>query len=445
MQDPDWTLVGWSGEYGFAPANYIEIDQDSAELEQEETSSTLAPATLPTPPGIRSLPSLTLPPRSHSPASPLPPSPGLTPPDLEKPLPTPRIEDGEGPPPPTPPRPVSMVGPPANNRLSMLPHQTQHRGQSPTSNSSRSPRMQQTSPHHARFTDDHFDSDSDSGPSLPVKRPPHERRSIRRSVHGDERLHPVEPGSPTHIPPGFRAFPVQELIGKKKHAALLAVGPDRIILIPDKSTLPRQEWSIENMLNYSVEGKHVFIDCNYPTKAMDLHAGSKEGAAEIFSALGEINGAARAAGLREVLSAAESKYPRSDTIGTILWDFVAGGQDEVSVAAGDEVTILDDKDADWWLVKRTVNGAEGVVPSSYIERGRTEISASVDGKSKESKSKASHHSSDKPRSNASPSLPSGVQLPVRTTSLAGKRHGGESGTAPKTSISPSEYLGLEYV
>lgn len=436
--------MGCNGEYGFAPANYIEINQDSASLEHEETQSTLAPATLPTPPGIRLPPSLTLPPRSHSPASPLPPSPGITPPDLEKPLPTPRIEDGDEVP-PTPPRPISMVEPSANNRLSMHPHQTQHRGQSPTSNSSRSPRVQQQSPpHRARFADDEFDSDSD-GPSLPVKRPPHERRSFRRSVLGDDRLHPVEPGSPTHIPPGFRTFPVQELIGKKKHAALLALGPDRIILVPDKSTLPRQEWSIENMLNYSVEGKHVFIDCNYPTKAMDLHAGSKEGAAEVFSALGEINGAARAAGLREVLSAAEPKYRRSDTIGTILWDFVAGGQDEVSVAAGDEVTILDDKDADWWLVKRTVNGLEGVVPSSYVERGRTEITPSIDGKSKESKPKASH-SSDKPRSNASPSLPSGVQLPVRTTSLAGKRHGGESGTAPpKTSNSPSEYLGFGYL
>jgi len=179
------------------------------------------------------------------------------------------------------------------------------------------------------------------------------------------------------------------------------------------------------MLNYSVEGKHVFIDCNYPTKAMDLHAGSKEGAAEVFSALGEINGAARAAGLREVLSAAENKYRRSDAIGTILWDFVAGGQDEVSVAAGDEVTILDDKDTDWWLVKRTVNGEEGVVPSSYVERGRADIAASIDGKTKEAKARSSAHGGDHARTGSSPSLPSGVQLPVRTTSLATKRQGGE--------------------
>lgn len=253
-----------------------------------------------------------------------------------------------------------------------------------------------------------------------MKRPPHERRAQRQQTGGYEpdRLHPVDMGSPTHIPPGFRTFAVQELIGKKKHAAMLALGPDRIILIPDKSTLPRQDWSIENMMNYSVEGKHVFIDVNYPTKAMDLHAGSKEMAQEVFSALGEINGAARAAGLREVLSAAENKH-RGANIGTILWDFVAGGQDEVSVAAGDEVTILDDKDHDWWLVKRTVNGAEGVVPSQYVEKGRkTDIAPSIDGHIKKSKNS---NSNDHNRTASGASLPSGVELPVRTTSLAGKR------------------------
>lgn len=417
-QDPDWTLVGYNGEYGFAPANYIEIDEQG-----EEASPAPAPVPAPVPVAARPPPALTLPPRSHSPSPPLPPSPGIAPPDLEKPLPTPQPDYDDQPPPPTPPRPVSMVGASSNNRISMPPGRPQQGP--PSANNSRSPRMQQPSPRRARFAD-YPDSDSDDGPSLPVKRPPHERRAQRQqSDYGDDRLHPVEPGSPGHIPPGYRTFPVAELIGKKKHAALLALGPDRIILIPDKSTLPRQEWSIENMLNYSVEGKHVFIDCNYPTKAMDLHAGSKEGAAEIFSALGEINGAARAAGLREVLSAAENKYKRSEAIGTILWDFVAGGQDEVSVAAGDEVTILDDKDADWWLVKRTVNGEEGVVPSSYVERGRTDIAASIDGKTKEAKARNSVHGGDYARMSSSPSLPSGVQLPVRTTSLASKRQNGE--------------------
>lgn len=54
--------------------------------------------------------------------------------------------------------------------------------------------------------------------------------------------------------------------------------------------------------------------------------------------------------------------------GQILYDFMAQGDDEVSVAIDDEVIILDDtKSEEWWQVRRVKNGKEGVVPSSYIE------------------------------------------------------------------------------
>lgn len=47
---------------------------------------------------------------------------------------------------------------------------------------------------------------------------------------------------------------------------------------------------------------------------------------------------------------------------------MAQGDDEVTVAAGDEVIILDDsKSEEWWQLRRIKNGKEGVVPSSYIE------------------------------------------------------------------------------
>ena len=52
----------------------------------------------------------------------------------------------------------------------------------------------------------------------------------------------------------------------------------------------------------------------------------------------------------------------------MLYDFMAQGDDEVTVAAGDEVVILDDTKSDeWWMVRRIKNGKEGVVPSSYVE------------------------------------------------------------------------------
>jgi len=54
--------------------------------------------------------------------------------------------------------------------------------------------------------------------------------------------------------------------------------------------------------------------------------------------------------------------------GQVLYDFMAQGDDEVTVAVGDEVIIIDDsKSEEWWQVRRLRNGKEGVVPSSYVE------------------------------------------------------------------------------
>jgi len=47
---------------------------------------------------------------------------------------------------------------------------------------------------------------------------------------------------------------------------------------------------------------------------------------------------------------------------------MAQGDDEVTVAIGDEVLIIDDSASDeWWKVRRIKNGKEGVVPSNYVE------------------------------------------------------------------------------
>jgi len=81
--------------------------------------------------------------------------------------------------------------------------------------------------------------------------------------------------------------------------------------------------------------------------------------------LGELAGAVRAEGLREVIMAGTGHVQKK---GNILYDFMAQGDDEVTVGVGDEVIVLDDaKSEEWWQVRRLKNGKEGVVPSSYIE------------------------------------------------------------------------------
>jgi hypothetical protein len=166
-----------------------------------------------------------------------------------------------------------------------------------------------------------------------------------------------------------------EVDSKKKRAATLGLGPNRIILLPDKSTRPKEEWTIDNLTGYNHEGKHVFLDIKHPNRSLDLHAGSTQTAEEIISTLGELRGLRKASGLDEVLAAAKqgANSAKNSDIGTVLYDFVAQGEDEVSVTSGDEVLILDANNEEWWLVRRQVNGAEGVLPSSYVERGRKNI------------------------------------------------------------------------
>lgn len=52
--------------------------------------------------------------------------------------------------------------------------------------------------------------------------------------------------------------------------------------------------------------------------------------------------------------------------GIALYDFVADGNDELSISEGEHLIILE-RDGDEWWKCRNQHGVEGVVPASYIE------------------------------------------------------------------------------
>ena len=141
-----------------------------------------------------------------------------------------------------------------------------------------------------------------------------------------------------------------------------------IMIAPEKSRDgPQKEWTAEKLQHYSLEGKHVFVELIRPSKSIDFHAGAKDTAHEIVSALGELAGASRAEGLREVIAASSGGSSQQRT-GEMLFEFMAQGDDEVTVAEGDEVLVLDDtKSEEWMMVKRLRNGKQGVVPTSYVK------------------------------------------------------------------------------
>jgi hypothetical protein len=339
--------VGLDGDYGFAPANYIDVKEDVAQVQ--------SPA---------------LPSRPRAPAAPAQDS-----------------DDEQQP--PTPESPRHDPSPAAH--IAGIIKQQQTGGArsaiSPPPNVTRSrPRVQ--------FTPEESDDEAPP-PRLPVRPPsesfsptvpqfasPRSPESPPRRNQGANRGVTFDPYSPTdegqpRTPlsgSGYHLYNIYEYLtqpGKNKKMPMtlgINIPKGMIMIAPEKSRDgPQQEWTADNLELYSQEGKHVFMELKRPTKSVDFHCGAKDTASEIMAALGELRGMARGEGIREVL-AAGSGQSNVQKKGKMLFEFMAQGDDEVTVALDDEVLILDDSASDeWWKVRRLKNGKEGVVPSNYVD------------------------------------------------------------------------------
>jgi hypothetical protein len=389
-------LVGLDGEYGFAPANYIEV--------KDEASSTELP-----------------------------------PPNLPRRPPQPKVEDE---PEQAPGSPQS----PAQSPAAALAGIINQRKASATS--SRAPPPPQ-------YTPEASDEEEGPTPSLPV-RPISQSRPERSEPYA-----PRSPASPAgviasppynrasfnrgddeasrHAPGGFHMYNINEMVsvmGKRKKMPTtlgINIATGVIMIAPEKARDgPEQKWTAEKMTHYSIEGKHVFMELVRPSKSMDFHAGAKDTAEEIVAALGELAGAVRAEGLRDILLAGSGQGQRK---GQILYDFMAQGEDEVTVAVGDEVIIIDDtKSEEWWQVRRLRNGKEGVVPSSYVEitgttsginAGRSTVEQNRLEEERLAKDalKATRREEDARGSEVGP----GMRLPERGSSLSARDSGNDHG------------------
>ncbi|KAK2740393.1 cytoskeletal protein binding protein [Myotisia sp. PD_48] len=356
--DPDWTLVNVDSDYGFAPSNYIELlgeevpaddapeqpptlPQRHAEVEPEKSPTSYAPPSPPQGPAAALAGVI----HGHKQATSVDnsePSPPLPSRETQavRPTLTPQSSgNDEGPAPALPRRPISQQD--------SIREQVAVPAEPPRE----PPRIR--SPYHPPRVEN-----TGVQPS-----PPYSRMSTLDDIH--QRPSAVSPS-------GYHLYNISEMIsimGKRKKMPTtlgINVAAGTIFISPEKSEDgPHQEWSADKLSHYSIEGKHVFLDLIRPSKSVDFHAGAKDTAREIVAALGEIAGAYRAEGLREVIAAGTSGAKKK---GVILYDFMAQGDDEVTVGVDDEVIILDDsRSEEWWMVRRLKNGKEGVVPSSYIE------------------------------------------------------------------------------
>ncbi|KAL2887393.1 SH3 domain-containing protein [Ceratocystis lukuohia] len=346
--DPDWILVGFENEFGFAPSNYIELSASGASPAAAPVPPALPSRTQPDPPAIDPQP-------NHVAAAPEPEVPAATSAAaaiasamqarkvIEPPVAT------STPPPQLPARHVAF---------SHTVDDIEDEPQSP-------PLPSRPTPSKVNLREP---------PSFPTSSPSMASPLSPVSINDDTAMsgNRDNKSSVVKVEGGYHLYNVNEMVSvmgkRKKMPTTLGINllTGIIMIAPEKSTDgPTQEWTADKMTHYSREGKHIFLEMVRPTKSVDFHAGAKDTAEEIVSALGEMAGAMKANGLREVIMAATSN---SQKLGVVLYDFMAQGDDEVTVAEGDEVIIMDDhKSADWWHVRRLRNNMEGVVPSSYIE------------------------------------------------------------------------------
>lgn len=316
--DPDWTLVGLDGDCGFVPANYIESSGSQDE----------APPPMPARPQ-----SLT----QQEAATQSYPSPAASP-----------------------------VQTPAAALANIIQQKT---GPS-SSEASRSVNVPPTT----QFTPEA--SDEEPAPPMP-QRPASQQMSppptsARSAQFAEQEAPGVMPSPQLDQSGGYHLYNIHEMIShmgrNKKMPTTLGINIARasLMIAPEKSRDgPQKEWSAEKLTHYSLEGKHVFMELVKPSKSIDFHAGAKDTAQEIVAMLGELAGAARGEGLREVMAASARTGQK---MGKMLYEFMAQGDDEVTVALDDEVIVLDDSQSEeWWNVRRLKNGKEGVVPASYVE------------------------------------------------------------------------------
>jgi hypothetical protein len=433
--------VGLNADFGFAPANYIEIlGEDVSTQPQSEPEPTPEPL-----PAAQAVP-------EEPPAPVLPQRPVYTEPEEDE-TPEPRSQ-------------VMSVQGPAAAIAGILHKQHGSMSSHGTSRAIPPPPQPSTQPTHAPV--DHEDEEESPAPALP-RRPPSQQvtppmrqpsppepsppprpqhTSVREIEGGIQESPPyARVGNPVpspRSPSGYHIYNISEMVsvmGKRKKMPTtlgINVATGTIFISPEGSgDSSHQEWTADKLTHYSIEGKHVFLDLIRPSRSIDFHAGAKDTAHEIVGALGEIAGAYKAEGLREVIAAGQGGHVQKK--GQILYDFMAQGDDEVTVAIGDEVIVLDDsKSEEWWMVKRLKNGREGVVPSSYIEitgivtpppstaginAGRSTVEQNRLEEERLAKEAARHSrasdSVDSPRSEVGP----GMKLPERRSSLYAVNHG----------------------
>ncbi|KAL7421316.1 cytoskeletal protein binding protein [Cryptotrichosporon argae] len=205
---------------------------------------------------------------------------------------------------------------------------------------------------------------------------------------------------------------VSRMDGSKKNKGTLGVGNGAIFFSSNTDKSPVKQYPIEELSVVEPSSKRLSLTVSSLSDPLFFHCGNADTTSAIVrklesskAAAGEalelINAAhtesdddeAAAAGPKSVRwaedapaaapAAARAVAPASGaSAAVVLYDFTAQGDDELSVSEGERLTIVDQENDEWWLV-RNAQGQEGVVPAQYVERANGSGAAAEDHEEEE--------------------------------------------------------------
>ncbi|WVN87949.1 uncharacterized protein L203_103146 [Cryptococcus depauperatus CBS 7841] len=199
---------------------------------------------------------------------------------------------------------------------------------------------------------------------------------------------------------------VNELDGKKKKKGTLGVGNAAVFFASDTDkAAPVKQFPITDLISVSQSSsKTLSLQLSSLSKPLELHCGNSDTAKAILAKFEQSKAAAGEA-LEllndEQMASSEDERPPTPTMfappptqslpatsraippeskgvhfaprphsetATVLYDFDAAGDDELTVKENDVVIIVDKENDEWWLVKDS-KGYQGVIPAAYVQLG----------------------------------------------------------------------------
>lgn len=173
----------------------------------------------------------------------------------------------------------------------------------------------------------------------------------------------------------FESWNVQEIVDRsKKIRAKLTIGNTLLTFYSENSPGGRpEEWSLNKLVSFDLEKKHLFLELVSPSISLELHTGNSAVGRAIYDRLCEVKGASSKS-LSQIKSASTVSPQRKQELrekktAKVVVDFVAESSDELTITPGEKVYVINDTNSrDWTLVEKVDQpGKRGLVPSQFIQ------------------------------------------------------------------------------